>query len=102
MKSVSGSGSGGPRPADCPARATTLAEFWHRRAMAVRAAAEAAHRPINFHDRVVCKYWLKGRCSMEELCSWLHVMDHRKIPVCGYAVLRQPCPDGDQCVYRHE
>ncbi len=84
-----------------PARATSRAEFWESRSMIVQALVTRAHRPPNFNGNVVCKYWLKDRCAAAEACPWLHVYDFYKIPVCGYIEKRQPCPDGELCVYRH-
>ena len=71
------------------------------RAQLVGAMVAQARRPANYSGTVVCKYWLKDRCVAGDVCPWLHVYDHRRLPVCGYIEKRQPCPDGAMCVFKH-
>jgi poly(A) polymerase Pap1 len=77
----------------CP----SLAAFWAARAEAIQHRVAAAERPAMRKD-VVCRYWLKDRCSSGNSCPWLHLLVEDKLPVCVFGT---ECPHGPRCEFRH-
>ena len=47
--------------------------------------------------RVVCRYWLEGRCLKEQECRFLHVLDHDKMPECKFG---SKCSN-PACIFKH-
>lgn len=42
-----------------------------------------ATQGINKNDkRVVCRYWIEGKCQKEDRCRFLHVRDPDRMPEC--------------------
>ena len=42
-----------------------------------------ATQGVNRNDkRVVCRYWIEGKCQKENNCRFLHSMDADKMPEC--------------------
>ena len=81
--------------------------MWTRRRAAATAARireidEEENARGNFRKNMVCMYWLRDRCNSGDRCRYLHVLDYQRVKLCQYFVQGAPCPDGNNCIFRHE
>ncbi|KAJ6245906.1 cleavage and polyadenylation specificity factor subunit 4-related [Anaeramoeba flamelloides] len=49
---------------------------------------------------IVCKHWLRGLCKRGDDCEFLHVYDHRMMPVCYFWSKYERCSN-DDCPFQH-
>ena len=48
--------------------------------------------------RIMCRYWLEGRCARDDECSYLHEYDPDKFPMCQFGKL---CNNPRKCKFLH-
>lgn len=49
---------------------------------------------------IVCKHYLRGLCKKQDMCDYLHSVDHSRMPECFFFSKHGECRSED-CVYRH-
>jgi hypothetical protein len=84
-----------------------LALFFERRLECAkrrfeRSATGEAAGATSAKIAIVCKYWLRDRCMMGDDCKFAHSLTMARLQWCKYVSSGQPCPDGPDCVFRHE
>ena len=52
-------------------------------------------------NKVVCTYWLKGRCKKGVGCEYLHRLDPSRMPECQFWSKFGACAKGEDCPYKH-
>ena len=85
---------------------SSMTAFWVQRAYREQAeATRLMQASIPSHLKrydLVCRYWLADMCSAGEACRFSHLLIPDKVPWCKYALEKVKCPDGKNCLFRHE
>jgi hypothetical protein len=50
-------------------------------------------------SKMVCRYWMSGRCTAGASCKYMHKYDDNAVQLCVF--VDGDCPDGNKCKYRH-
>lgn len=85
---------------------TSETAFWEARKDAARKvfserAAEVRKAMGIKTQQVVCMYWMKGRCTAEAQCRFLHENDPDKVKLCEFWDGKDGCTYPGPCIYRH-
>ncbi|CCH60047.1 hypothetical protein TBLA_0C02360 [Henningerozyma blattae CBS 6284] len=59
------------------------------------------HIPSLFHNKIVCKHWLRGLCKKGSRCEFLHEYNLRRMPECVFFARNGFCTQAPECPYRH-
>ncbi|CCE65752.1 hypothetical protein TPHA_0M01770 [Tetrapisispora phaffii CBS 4417] len=54
-----------------------------------------------FHNKIVCKHWLRGLCKKNDNCEYLHEYNLRKMPECVFFSKNGFCTQTPECQYLH-
>ncbi|CAR27477.1 hypothetical protein ZYGR_0I07520 [Zygosaccharomyces rouxii] len=54
-----------------------------------------------FHNKIVCKHWLRGLCKKNDQCEYLHEYNLRKMPECVFYSKNGYCTQTPECQYLH-
>lgn len=59
------------------------------------------HVPHLFHNKIVCKHWLRGLCKKNNHCEFLHEYNLRRMPECIFYAKNGYCTQAPDCLYLH-